>query len=118
MLLFALFHDAMRANEDSDPRHGERGAALAAEFGPNALGLSAGQMQQLERACRDHTGGGVSADPTIGVCWDADRLTLGRVGITPKARYFSTDAGRKRLGTNLRGDVPDWSEIGARAVGL
>ena len=72
-------------------------------------------MELLEEACRAHTGGGVTADATIGVCWDADRLTLGRVGITPKARYFSTDAGRRRLGTSLNGGVPGWSELAERA---
>jgi hypothetical protein len=33
-------------------------------------------------------------DPTLGVCLDADRLTLWRVGMVPLARYLSTAAGR------------------------
>ena len=34
--------------------------------------------------------GCVHADPTIGTCWDADRLDLWRVGITPHARFLRT----------------------------
>jgi hypothetical protein len=41
--------------------------------------------------------GQLSTDPTVGVCFDADRLDLGRVGIEPDPELISTDAGRKRL---------------------
>jgi hypothetical protein len=34
--------------------------------------------------------------PTIGCCWVADQLDLGRVGIEPDAKMMSTEAGRKR----------------------
>lgn len=37
-----------------------------------------------------------TTNPTIGCCWDADRLDLGRVGIEPDPELMSTDAGRKR----------------------
>jgi uncharacterized protein len=37
----------------------------------------------------------VSEHPTIGTCWDADRLDLGRVGARPDPKYMSTEA-RKR----------------------
>jgi uncharacterized protein len=47
---------------------------------------------------RRHAEGHTSDDPTIGVCWDADRLDLGRVGMRPRARYMSTAAGRKLAG--------------------
>ena len=32
----------------------------------------------------------VSEDPTVGACWDADRLDLPRVGIQPDPALFST----------------------------
>ena len=32
------------------------------------------------------------ADPTVLTCWDADRLDLGRVGITPRAEKLCTSA--------------------------
>jgi uncharacterized protein len=37
----------------------------------------------------------VSADPTIGVCWDADRLDLPRVGRTIQPRLLNTGAARE-----------------------
>ena len=36
-------------------------------------------------------------DPTIGTCWDADRLDIGRVGIIPHERFMSTAAGKRRV---------------------
>ena len=36
----------------------------------------------------------MSEDPTVGVCYDADRLDLGRVGILPNAKYMNTEEGR------------------------
>jgi hypothetical protein len=39
----------------------------------------------------------VSADGTIGTCWDADRLDLPRVGIWPSAALLSTDAAGELL---------------------
>jgi len=32
----------------------------------------------------------MSDDVTIGTCWDADRLDLGRVSIKPEAKHMST----------------------------
>jgi hypothetical protein len=39
--------------------------------------------------------GGISNNPTVGTCWDADRLDLDRVGISVDASYMSTEEGRK-----------------------
>ena len=41
--------------------------------------------------------GETTTDPTIGCCWDADRLDLGRVGIEPEAEYQSTVAAREMV---------------------
>ena len=51
-------------------------------------------MELLGFACEEHTNGGVDLDPTVGVCWDADRLNLWRVGVTPDPRWLSTEAAR------------------------
>jgi uncharacterized protein len=34
-------------------------------------------------------------DVTIRTCWDADRLDLGRVGITPHPEYLRTEVARR-----------------------
>ena len=95
--LFALFHDAMRVNDGDDPAHGPRAAELALRLAP-LLELGEGSLALLLEACKLHDRGLVSDDPTIGCCWDADRLDLPRVGTTPHPRFFSTALGRNRAG--------------------
>ena len=115
VVLFALLHDAQRIGDDPDPPHGARGAALARSLDLGRFGFSREQLALMEAACRDHTGGGLSDDPTIGTCWDADRLTLWRVGIEPAARYMSTAAGREAAASGRRfACVSDWAEVARR----
>jgi len=95
VLFFALFHDSMRVNDGRDPDHGRRGSALARELA-RVLPLEPLQLDQLTAACDGHTDGFVSDDPTVGACWDADRLDLPRVGIQPDPRLLSTAAARER----------------------
>jgi uncharacterized protein len=94
--LFALFHDSMRESEWSDPQHGARGADLALDLGVDAI-LGAKRFDKFTIACRDHDAGETTSDPTIGVCWDADRMDLGRVGIQPNPTFFSTRAAKEVL---------------------
>ena len=95
--LFALFHDSMRQNEDHDPGHGLRGAELVKQFHKKYIPISNGRFELLYKACSKHADGLRSADPTIGTCWDADRLDLGRIGIIPSTEFMSTAAGRKLI---------------------
>ena len=93
--LFALFHDSCREDEGVDPLHGPRGAELALEFRQAGhFQLEDDRMDLLVTACRIHNGGSVQTDPTLGVCLDADRLDLGRVGIVPAAHRLSTATAR------------------------
>lgn len=94
--LFALFHDCRRINEGTDPGHGLRGAELARTlYQAGTLELSGVQLVQLHWACERHTDGLLSADATVETCWDADRLDLGRVRITPDPRYLCTAAAKE-----------------------
>jgi len=93
--LFALFHDSCREDEGRDPLHGPRGAELALEFRQAGhFQLEDERMDLLVTACRIHNGGPVQTESTLGVCLDADRLDLGRVGILPAARHLSTSTAR------------------------
>lgn len=105
--LFALFHDSRRVNDGSDPRHGARGAKYATELRGHFFDLPDEDFHLLTEACRLHTGGGNHENATIGTCWDADRLDLGRVGITPNARYMSTDFAREIAD---HGTIDPWIE--------
>lgn len=95
--LFALFHDARRINEHRDPGHGERGGELARSLRGTLVHLDDTQFDLLYEACRLHTDGHTTGDPTLLACWDADRLDLGRVGITPVPHRLCTDAARDLL---------------------
>jgi uncharacterized protein len=100
--LFAWLHDSRRENELADPRHGWRAAMYAKRLREQgAIELDSGQAYALAVALEEHDQGKVS-DPrespdqaTIAVCWDADRLQLPRVGITPDPALMSTEAGRR-----------------------
>jgi uncharacterized protein len=94
--LFALFHDVMRENDGHDPEHGPRAADLALRLSP-LLGITDQQFGLLAIACENHDRGLTSDEPTIGCCWDADRLDLPRVGTTPRLQFFSTEAGRSAV---------------------
>lgn len=93
--LFAWIHDSCRLNDNHDPEHGPRAAALAKQLDGQFFDLSKPRLGELQRACEGHTHGGTVASPTVMVCWDSDRLDLGRVGIRPDPRYLCT-AGAKR----------------------
>jgi uncharacterized protein len=115
VFLFALFHDSMRLNDNHDPLHGPRGAALARELRGEAFDLEDAEMGLLGFACEEHTNGGVGSDPTVGVCWDADRLNLWRVGRRPGPRLLSTEAARSEerivWARDLQGERFAWEEL-------
>ena len=93
--LFAIFHDSKRKNEDHDPEHGLRGAEFAYYLRKRYIPVSDSRFDLLYKACAEHTKGLRSADPTIGTCWDADRIDLDRIGVVARTEFISTVAGRK-----------------------
>lgn len=93
--LFAVLHDAKRLDDLLDPRHGERGAKYAASLRGVLFDLTDVDFDLLQHACMWHSHGKTSKDPTIGTCWDSDRLDLTRIGATPEPAFMSTTAGRQ-----------------------
>jgi uncharacterized protein len=116
VLLFGLLHDTRRVNEHVDPGHGARAAAWTRELaGAGTLELEPARLEVLCNAIELHTDGLVTDEPTVGVCWDADRLHLPRVSIQPDPGRFSTAGahGAEPLAaaTLLRDAPPDWPEL-------
>lgn len=115
VLLFAIFHDCMRINDGVDPDHGKRAGMFARTLQERLYRISPSQMDILQEACAAHTYGLVTSDPTLGVCWDADRLNLWRVGIKPKRKLLSTEAAQKderiEWARSLNSQSFDWQII-------
>jgi uncharacterized protein len=116
VFLFGLLHDTRRVNEHIDPEHGPRAASWALELAASgSLALDAGSLDLLHHAIAEHTNGGISDDPTVGVCWDADRLHLPRVSITPDPARFSTALAHGddplRAAAALRRSPPAWDAL-------
>jgi uncharacterized protein len=117
IFLFALLHDSMRENDGHDPQHGPRAAGFAIELHTeDLLGTTPAQLETLRFACFEHTNGFVTTDPTVGACWDADRLDLPRVWIDPDPALLST--ARAHKGLPERGEVPDWETLYAAVTGM
>lgn len=92
-LLFAVCHDAMRLSDGHDPHHARRANKLMMELLEHGEIVSDYQLDRLWTAIDAHDRGAKTHDPSVAVCWDADRLCLSRVGKRPDPRLLSTAAG-------------------------
>ena len=92
---FAWMHDSCRMNDDYDPEHGLRAAELARRVNAQFFQLEMVELDLLVQACEGHSEGLLRADITVQTCWDADRLDLGRVGVTPRPDRLCTKAARE-----------------------
>lgn len=120
VLLFAALHDTRRLDEFEDPGHGARAAHILGKYIAPMLDLGPERAATLAYALTAHDNGLVSSNPTVGVCWDADRLTLYRVGIEPHADLLSTRGAKRVPGDAaaaettrqlMAGPDRDWGEI-------
>ncbi len=119
---FALLHDSRRLDDGDDPEHGPRAAALLERLPRSLLDLDDAQRAALAHACATHTGGAPTDDPTVGACYDADRLNLWRVGTVPDPRLLSTAPARepetiRRCSAAVREPAP-WPGLLARYSAL
>ena len=94
---FAYLHDSQRHNEYSDPSHGRRAADFALRLHHEGIitELSKTELEQLCEAMRWHSDGLLEGDPAVCACWDADRLDLARVGITPDPELLCTSYAKR-----------------------
>lgn len=91
--LFALLHDSQRFDEYEDLEHGARAAVFVERLSAEGIiTLGRARLKTLMKACAGHTIEARSKNPTIGCCYDADRLDLSRLGDAPDDRYMSTKA--------------------------
>lgn len=122
-LLFGLFHDSRRVNDDYDPEHGARAAQAFKEFfsGEREALCDAVFLDQMTDALVYHDKGRNHSDPMVSLGWDADRSCLGRCGITPALSFFSIVPERLfegfvRLGGEHSYKAPSWDALYDHAV--
>jgi len=93
--LFAFLHDSQRENEYTDYGHGRRASFYAATLRDRGFfEMDDAAFKLLATACNGHSDGGMDGDITVQVCWDSDRLDLGRVGIKPDPQRLCTTPAR------------------------
>lgn len=91
---FAYLHDKCRLNNGTDVKHGSRVADMIPALRTTILReLTDEEVILLDKACRYHTTERKTGNPTIDVCFDADRLDLSRVGIRPNPKLMATEQG-------------------------
>lgn len=88
--LFGLLHDTQRWGDGEDRYHGPRAAEFLDKI-VNELHITEKQYELLRYAIEHHTDELHNSDPTIGACYDSDRLDLGRVGKAPNPDYLNTN---------------------------
>jgi uncharacterized protein len=92
---FAFLHDTCRQNDGRDDGHGKRAALFTRSIRTRLVKLENEEFDQLVAAIEGHTHGQAHGDLTVSTCWDADRLDLTRIGITPDPARLCTEVGRK-----------------------
>ena len=92
--LFAFLHDSCRHHDGRDARHGARAVDFAYQLRGQAFQIDDAGFELLAEACSTHSFGATTGEVTVRACWDADRLDLWRVGITPDPRRLATAEAR------------------------
>ena len=100
-----------RESDGHDSGHELRAARFALTIRARHIDLGEEEFTLLMTAMEGHTAGRRHEDVTVSTCWDADRLDLARVAITPDAGRLCTAAARDPE-TILRAskNATDWVE--------
>ena len=91
---FSFLHDVCRNSDGRDIDHGPRAACFAYTIRERFIHLDESEFSLLIAAIEGHTFQHDHEDVTVRTCWDADRLDLARVGITPDPARLCTSAAR------------------------
>lgn len=98
VVTFAVLHDIMRRDDGHDPEHGSRAARLFEQLCLDGFPSDSQRSAEMRYALAHHNTGvqrATGRDVNVGICWDADRLNLCRLGITPDPSFLTTDVGRE-----------------------
>ena len=94
--LFSFLHDSQRYSDGRDEDHGPRAVQwLDRLFTQRKIDVRLSDFHLLCVAIDGHSRGETEAHPLVQVCWDSDRLDLGRVGTMPNPLYLCTEAAKR-----------------------
>ena len=92
-MVAGFLHDCGRMNDGGGNRHARDSAELAEPLLKECFPhLDAGRVLE---AIRFHADGLPAEDPIAGAVWDADRLTLTRLGRAVREDLLSTESGKR-----------------------
>lgn len=91
---FGILHDCCRMEDGEEPEHGPRAANWIMSHREIKKLLGRERALIVADACEVHTLPFANSNTAIGSCLDADRLTLYRVGRSPKPILLSTASAR------------------------
>ncbi len=94
--LFSLLHDSKRVNEFKDKHHGKNAAEFTKKLlNEGIIKLNDEDAEKLIYACANHTysdkNNPLFNDIVVQICFDSDRLDIGRVGYAVDEKYLATD---------------------------
>ena len=104
--LFSLLHDSKRHDEYEDRYHGVRAAGFTQKLLRNGmLELNNEDTERLLYACANHTKSD-KTDPLyndliVQICFDSDRLDIGRVGYEVDPKYLATDYAKELISMTI-----------------
>jgi uncharacterized protein len=104
--LFALLHDSKRHDEYEDRQHGVRAAGFAQKLIRNGkIALNKKDRERLLYTCTNHTKSD-KTDPLyndliVQICFDSDRLDIGRVGYEVDAKYLATEYAKELISMTI-----------------
>ena len=108
LIWFAYVHDCRRKDDGIDYSHGPEAAEYVDVIRHTYLKeLNDEQIELLKTACRLHTSTHRTGDMTVDTCFDADRLDLPRVAITPDPKRMASEAGAMYASRSYRENLEE-----------
>jgi len=100
--LFSILHDSKRENEYRDEEHGLRASLFTKQLLDKGLiVLNIEDSNRLLFACKNHTikdkNDSLYKDLIVQICFDSDKLDLGRVGIYPDSKRMFTSYSKQLI---------------------
>ena len=101
-----MLHDSKREDEFEDKHHGKRASWFAQKLlAGDIISLNDEDSRRLVYACANHTysdkGDPLFDDRIVQICFDSDRLDIGRVGLEVDVKYLVTEYARKMVANGL-----------------